>query len=35
MIVPVHMNDFELEEFQEAAHVVKETTDEILKSLKE
>ena len=35
MIVPVHMNDFELEEFQEAAHVVKETTDEVLKSLKE
>ena len=35
MIVPLHMNDFELNEFQEAAQVVKETTDEVLKSLKE
>lgn len=35
MIVPLHMNDFELEEFQEAASVVKETTDEVLESLKE
>ncbi len=35
MIVPLHMNDFELEEFQEAARVVKETTDDVLKSLKE
>lgn len=35
MVVPLHMNDFELEEFQEAARVVKETTDEVLKSLKE
>ena len=35
MIVPLHMNDFELNEFQEAAQAVKETTDEVLKSLKE
>lgn len=35
MIVPLHMNDFERNEFQEAAQVVKETTDEVLKSLKE
>ena len=35
MIVPLHMNDFELAEFQEAAKVVKETTEEVLKSLKE
>lgn len=35
MIVPLHMNDFELAEFQDAAKVVKETTDEVLKSLKE
>ena len=35
MIVPLHMNDFELEEFQQAARVVKETTDEVLKSLKD
>ena len=35
MIVPLHMNDFELNEFQEAACAVKETTDEVLKSLKE
>lgn len=33
MIVPIHMNDFELHEFREAAQVVKETTDEVLKSL--
>ncbi|WP_298521375.1 malate dehydrogenase [uncultured Methanobrevibacter sp.] len=35
MIVPLHMNDFELAEFHEAAKVVRETTDEVLKSLKE
>ena len=35
MIVPLHMNDFELEEFREAARVVKETTDEVLQSLNE
>lgn len=34
MIVPLHMNDFELHEFQEAAEVVRETTDEVLESLK-
>lgn len=33
MIVPIHMNDFELHEFKEAAKVVKETTDEVLESL--
>lgn len=33
MIVPLHMNDFELHEFREAAKIVKETTDEVLKSL--
>ena len=35
MIVPIHMNDFEKEEFSEAARIVKETTDEVLKELKE
>ena len=35
MIVPIHMNDFELHEFRQAADVVKETTDEVLKYLKE
>ena len=35
MIVPIHMNDFELNEFKEAARVVKETTDEVLQSLNE
>jgi malate dehydrogenase len=35
MIVPIHMNDFELHEFKQAAEVVKETTDEVLKYLKE
>ena len=34
MIVPIHMNDFELKEFHEAASIVKETTDEVLESLK-
>lgn len=33
MIVPIHMDDIELREFREAARVVKETTDEVLKSL--
>jgi hypothetical protein len=33
MIVPLHMNDYELKQFQEAANVVKETTDEVLDSL--
>ena len=33
MIVPIHMNDFELHEFRQAARVVKETTDEVLKYL--
>lgn len=35
MIVPIHMNDFELEEFREAARAVRQTTDEVLESLKE
>lgn len=35
MIVPIHMNDFELHEFREAAKIVKETTDEVLQSLYE
>lgn len=35
MIVPIHMNDFELQEFREAARIVKETTDEVLHSLNE
>ena len=34
MIVPIHMNDFELNEFREAASIVKETTDEVWESLK-
>ena len=34
MIVPIHMNDFELEEFREAARAVRQTTDEVLESLK-
>ena len=33
MIIPIHMNDFELEAFKNAAKIVKETTDEVLKSL--
>lgn len=33
MIVPIHMNDFERQEFREAAGVVRETTDEVLESL--
>ena len=33
MIVPIHMNDYEKEKFFEAAHVVKETTDYVLKEL--
>jgi malate dehydrogenase len=33
MIVPIHMNDFEEHEFRIAADVIKETTDEVLKSL--
>ena len=35
MIVPLHMNDFELHEFKQAAKVVKETTEDVLKSLNE
>ncbi|WP_296881253.1 malate dehydrogenase [uncultured Methanobrevibacter sp.] len=35
MIVPIHMNDFEEHEFRIAANVIKETTDEVLKSLNE
>ena len=35
MIVPIHMNNLELNEFREAARIVKETTDEVLSSLKE
>lgn len=35
MIVPIHMNDFELQEFKQAANVVKETTDEVLHALNE
>ena len=35
MIVPIHMNDFETKEFVEAARVVKETTDYVLKELNE
>ena len=34
MVVPIHMNDFELHEFREAADIVKETTDDVLKSLR-
>nr|WP_295159970.1 malate dehydrogenase [uncultured Methanobrevibacter sp.] len=34
MIVPIHMNDFELHEFKEAASIVKETTDEVLEHLR-
>lgn len=33
MIVPIHMNDFELNEFKEAAEVVRNTTEEVLKDL--
>lgn len=33
MIVPIHMNDFELYEFKQAAGIVKETTDEVLELL--
>ena len=33
MIVPIHMNDFELNEFKEAAEVVRKTTEEVLKDL--
>ncbi|WP_298501177.1 malate dehydrogenase [uncultured Methanobrevibacter sp.] len=33
MIVPIHMNDFELHEFREAADVVRKTTDEVLMHL--
>ena len=33
MIVPIHMNDFELHEFRQAANTVKETTDEVLEAL--
>ena len=35
MIVPIHMNDYEKEKFFEAAEIVKETTDYVLKELKE
>lgn len=35
MIVPIHMNDFELHEFREAAKAVKEITNEVLNSLNE
>lgn len=35
MIVPIHMNDFEQHEFRQAAQIVKETTEEVLNSLKE
>lgn len=33
MIVPIHMNDFELHEFKEAAEAIKETTDIVMNSL--
>ena len=33
MIVPIHMNDFELHEFKEAAEAIKETTDIVMDSL--
>ncbi len=33
MIVPIHMNDYEKEKFYEAANVVKQTTDDVLKEL--
>lgn len=33
MVVPIHMNDFELYEFKQAAGIVKETTDEVLELL--
>ena len=35
MVVPIHMNDYEKEKFFEAAEIVKETTDYVLKELKE
>lgn len=34
MIVPIHMNDIEKKEFFEAAHSVKEVTDDVLNHLK-
>ena len=33
MIVPIHMNDFELHEFKEAAEAIKETTDIVMDNL--
>lgn len=35
MIVPIHMNDFEREEFDQAAEIVKKTTDDVLNELNE
>ena len=35
MIVPIHMNDLELKEFKLAAEIIRETTEEVLESLKE
>ncbi|WP_407376398.1 malate dehydrogenase [Methanobrevibacter sp.] len=33
MIVPIHMNDYELNKFANAANIVKESTDEVLEHL--